>query len=1728
MAEKKITQKKLKIDNAVSSITRIEGFLATYQPNLQHEVEPRLSRLEILFSTFEELSGEYESFDEKLVEDSLKLRAKVEEQYLRVKSGLITKLQPETRRQAHPPEAPIAQHLKLPTIELPKFDGNIHEWITFHDTFNAIIHSSADISQIQKLQYLRSSLRGDALKCIETLPISAANYPIAWEALLTKYQDKPLLKKKHLHGLTSINKPHGKVASLGPCVEDFHRNVKILEQLGEPVQHWDTILIHLLSLRVDSRTLRDWEEDHADNPTYKQFTEYLNKKVKIQETIALSSDRTTTPRQPSVNSKLAAHATTEKRIPRCVACNADHYVSKCGAFEKMPHKEKLSIVQSKRLCNNCLYPGHIAKNCQSQMNCRACGKRHHTWLHPGHESPKSSPKENEQAEKSSSMGPDKHEQRSTIASTSSTLTTNAALRSINVFLSTVVLIIVDRFGKEHLARALLDSASQANLISKRLQQLLRLNLHKANIEITGVDGTSTQIQHTSITHIRSRINNMSVPVEFLVVNKVTSDLPTVSVTTMNWNIPPEIKLADPEFHVSRNVDMIIGAEHYYKFIKNGRIHLESHLPTLIESEFGWLVSGRAETSTNTYSVVCHVNTMENLENKIEKFWRIEEVQSQNYSVEERKCEEIYQQTTTRNEEGRYVVQLPKRDNFQDMIGESKEVALKRFQYLERKFEKNPSLKSEYDKFMLEYLQLGHMELINERKLDSPNECYLPHHAVFKEDSTTTKVRVVFDGSAKTSTGFSLNQALLVGPVVQQELLAIVTRFRKHRIALVADAEKMYRQTLVAPSDRPFQKILYRFRTSEPVQTYTLNTVTYGLSPSSFLATRTLLQLAADEGGKYPLAKAVLEKDFYVDDLISGEESEEKAIQLRNELNELLAKGGFTLRKWCSNSLEVLAGLAPGQSATQSTLKFEEEESIKTLGILWEPSTDCFRFDISIQQEGKEVTKRHVLSQIAQLFDPLGLIAPIIFKAKVIMQQLWTLSLNWDDVIPPTIEHQWESFLNQLHKLVELRIPRYAFSPGSEFELHCFVDASTLGYGACIYARSNGLEKVKISLLASKSRVAPLKRVTLPRLELCAALLGARLYEKIIQALDMRFQSVTFWSDSTIALHWLRAPPHNWKTFVANRVSEIQSITHAAKWFHISGLDNPADLVSRGLHPEEILGNRKWFEGPDWLAKPSDSWPINQPAPDLPSDLDLEVHVSNLSVQATTIIEPNHLFTRFSDYIKLINVISYCMRFIHGICTKTQKVISIAVTPEEQSNALRILARLAQKEVFSEEIKQLKKNSTVLKHSKLKLLNPFLDKDNILRVGGRLKLSQESYSVKHPIILPGFHPFTKLIIKDRHRKLMHGGISSTLAYIRDEFWLTNGRRAIRSVLRKCYKCTRADPRPMHQPMGQLPPARIQCSRPFSTTGVDFCGPVFVKAALRKSTAIKAYIAIFVCFSTKAVHIELVSDLSTAAFLSAFRRFIARRGKPEHVYSDNGTNFIGAKNELHAIYQMLHSKDEENIARTLAHEGITWHLIPPRAPNFGGLWEAAVKVAKRHMIRQIGGTSLLHEDLITLLAQIEACMNSRPLMPMTEDASDLEVLTPGHFLIGSSMQALPEANVREIRTNRLNRFQLIQQKNQHFWDRWRAEYLREQNRQASRNPRAVQLKVDQLVILQDQFLPPCRWPIARIVELHPGSDGIQRVATIRTASGTFKRPISKLCPLPSAEDDNEEGDEESNNT
>ncbi|XP_058828052.1 uncharacterized protein LOC131687963 [Topomyia yanbarensis] len=1704
----------------LASLSRAQQFLQGYVADRDAlQVAIRLENLEVLWQGLEDTQTALEEMetDNEAMVRNLQFRSDFEPKLFEIKAGLLGKLPPAINSINELPLNPPPQihsglsGLKLPTISLPEFTGDYQEWLGFHDTFLALIHANPDVAAIQKFHYLKAAVKGEASQVIESIPISAANYPLAWIALVARYSNEYLLKKRHMQALLEIPRMREESAvALHGLVDDFERHIKVLKQLGEPTDAWSTILEHLLCTRLHHETLNMWE-DHAstlEEPSYPKLVEFLQRRMRVLESISVNHDSAQSVLTPSISGSSGVSQRykrpTELLLSTHAVTEATNVNSPIRPTAIMGQLKRLSLHERMNMNRGYSNTGGNSQH-SAQINVATSTIEHFT--------PQSIAAINEIQ--------------------GSKILAHAA-RNENVFMLTVVLIIVDAYGQNHFARALLDCASQPNIISERMAQILRLKRNKVNVQLHGPGGIAVRSTDSVFTQIHSRKENFSRDVEFLILPRVTADMPASDISIDNWSIPKDLFLADPNFNKRAEVDMIIGLPHFFACFKTAaRVHLAQDLPELVDSVFGWIVAGSGDHIPNSADQVqCNVSTtcLVSLEENLERFWKIEELPPHSdYSVEERQCETIYASTVTRDSTGRYTVRLPRHPDFDARVGNSKLAALRRFKLLEQRLDRNPTLKKEYHDFMKEYLTLGHMCQTPKDDEQNFKGYYLPHHPVLKESSTTTKVRVVFDASAKTSTGFSLNDSLYVGPVVQDDLLSIILRFRTYLVAVVADIEKMYRQVSVHPSDAPYQRILWRFNEADPIQTYDLLTVTYGLAPSSFLATRTLQQLADDEGVAYPIAEPILRKGFYVDDCLGGEQSVEKAIQLRDELIELLQKGGFSLRKFTSNKLEVLHGLSPEQVGTQSSLTFTSQETVKTLGVGWEPEHDMLRFDSNVKHPEDVATKRSILSSISQLFDPLGLIAPVVIRGKLLMQELWLMQSEWDQPVPTIIKEKWYAYYKDLPKIAEFRTERYAFLPNASVKLHVFCDASEAAFGACVYARSADTKgNIRVQLLASKSRVAPLKRITLPRLELCAAVIGAQLHAHVVNALQIEISESRFWSDSTVVLQWLQSPPNTWKMFVANRVSEIQSSTHGARWSHISGKENPADLISRGMRMDDFLSSDLWKHGPHWLRQAENEWPAPTMLPALTDNVEVKkVFVAVIHNKPGV----NPMFTRYSSLDKLIRVTAHCLRFVGNMRSKTRTHPSVTtdllpgkcLSAKQISDAQSHLVQLAQADAFHDELKDLKRGNTVSKHSSVRLLSPFIDQRGTLRVGGRLRLSDESFHAKHPALLPSYHPFTRLLLTSYHLKLLHGGGQLTLATVREEYWPLNGRRMMRSIIRSCVKCVRADPVPIQQRMGQLPVPRITASRPFTVTGVDYAGPVYLRAPHKRAAPPKAYISVFVCFSTKAVHLELVSDLTTAAFLAAFRRFTSRRGLPTHVHSDNGKNFQGAKNELQELYQLLSNENEIcKIQSKLASDGITWHMNPPKAPHFGGLWEAAVKVAKKHLHRQLGNARLSFEDMCTVLAQIEASMNSRPLTPLTEDPNDLNSLTPGHFLIGNAIHSMPNPDVRCIPTNRLDHYQRMQLLHQQFWHRWRTEYLQELQRETSVHSANTNIKPGQLVVILDEFLAPLKWPLARIISIHPGPDDLARVVTLRTAKGVIQRPVVKICLLPTQRDETASAD------
>ncbi|XP_072943263.1 uncharacterized protein [Epargyreus clarus] len=689
---------------------------------------------------------------------------------------------------------------------------------------------------------------------------------------------------------------------------------------------------------------------------------------------------------------------------------------------------------------------------------------------------------------------------------------------------------------------------------------------------------------------------------------------------------------------------------------------------------------------------------------------------------------------------------------------------------------------------------------------------------------------------------------------------------------------------------------------------------------------------------------------------------------------------------------------------------------------------------------------------------------------------------------------------------DVRSARLLLDNGStaNFVTQSLCDASERAYGACLYVRSvDSSGSIQVHLLTSKSKIVPIKPTTTPRLELCGALLAARLCNKVLNSLTIPIITCKFWCDSTIVLGWLSTPPAHLKTFVRNRVNEIQESTESYTWSYVPSKDNPADLVSRGVKADQISSSSLWWSGPSFLTKDETEWPK---MPNVKHDLP-ELIMCSFALDNHSNADPiTNLMKNKSKLTHLQHIIAYLLRFIHNCRSKNNKLTG-CLTVHELQNSLNLITHKAQLEMFPDEYAILKAGKSLPKKNRLTSLTPFLDSNNIMRVGGRLDNSPYSYDIKHPIILCSKHHFTKILFHHFHIKYLHAPPQLLLGTLKQIYWPLGGTNLAKHIVHKCIRCFRFKTETVQPIMGQLPTSRTNLEYPFLHCSVDYGGPVLI--ADRKGRGcklIKSFLAIFICNSTKACHIELVTALSSDAFIAALKRFVSRRGVPSSITSDNGTNFVGASNEL---AQFLLNSDLQG---HVAQEGIDFKFVPAYTPHFNGLAEAAVRSTKYHLKRILQTTHFTYEEMATCLTEIEAILNSRPLTPFATDPSDYTALTPSHFLIGRSLLAIPQPAVPDTNIVRLERYKRIQLIKQHFWNRFSTEYVSLLQQKVKWQKSNNELKLGSLVLIKDRNLPPLLWSLGRVIQLYPGSDGISRVAELRTRRGTIRRAFNNICPLP----------------
>ena len=947
--------------------------------------------------------------------------------------------------------------------------------------------------------------------------------------------------------------------------------------------------------------------------------------------------------------------------------------------------------------------------------------------------------------------------------------------------------------------------------------------------------------------------------------------------------------------------------------------------------------------------------------------------------------------------------------------------------------------------------------------------YMPHRPVVKESSTTYKVRPVFDASALDSSGVSLNSCLEIGPNLLPDIVDMLLRFRSFKSVLVSDIERAFMQVQVSQEHRDLLRFVWKDSDGQ-LKTYRFTRLPFGVSSAPFLLCATLRH-HAESYVTDPMLKDVLLNGFYVDDFLSGSSSDSDAVDLALKVSQVMDAAGMNLRKWTSNAPSVVEQL------TRHGFDIRPERSTCILGINWDTQNDCL-FVKNVNVTFSVNTKRDFQAVLARIYDPLGIVSPFVANGKMLLQEMWNDDVDWDEKLGVDLQGRVDRFVAELPLLPDMKTERICLSPDCEdVSIHVFCDASMKGFGAVVYVRSRFNNALRVRRLIARSRLAPLsnKHMTLPRLELLGCLLGARLIHKIHSVLG--FSTPYFcWTDSMICCGWIKRKT-KWKQFVQNRVLEIRRFTDTENWRHIPGLENPADLVSRGSSLNRLMESDLWKHGPSWLSSenafklpdmPVTASPtsplIEEESEPEPSNM-LEIQTSN-----SDLIEESTLWNakEFSSWQRFLSTIGWVKRFIFNLKKpRARKTGDLSFS--ELQEAKRTCIEIDQKEWFQSDIASLKNDGTVSKQSSLKRLRPGITSDGLLASYGR--------SFKEPLVLLHQDSFvTRLLISHFHVSTCHGGVSTTLTEVSQRFWIVRGRRVVRSVIHKCRKCRRFLAKPFQGEESSLPSERTTIGRPFLSTGLDFGGPLIVKGGK------KVYFLVLTCFTTRAVHLELVNNMEATTLLLALRRFFGRRGVPEYMYSDNALSFKLAAKNLRFL---------------------RWDFIPPKAPWFGGLYERLVGSVKTALKKSLGSAYISFRELETVLVEVEMAINKRPLTCVPSDVRDPQPLTPLHFLLGD-----PKATCSDpCRPEEVTQFFAKRQQHlRNFCNRWRKDYLRVLHSWRTLNLPGKVPSVGDIVLIEGESKNRLTWPLARVSEVFNGRDGKIRVAQVKKGNSFFRRPIS----------------------
>ena len=1670
-----------------------------------------------------------------------------------------------------------AYGVKLPQINLLRFNGDITKFNAFWQSFECAIHRNRSVPIVNKLNYLLSLLEGPAYRALEGLSLQAENYQSAVDILKARFGKKQSIINAHMDALLKLKEyPNDTVDQLRKIYDSINVHVRGLDSMGMSSESYGNLLIPIIMSRMPKEiTMQVARITSEDIWNIKDILEIICKEIEAAEISAriIAAEK-------KAEQKPAKHligGTTKAFVLRgesgkisCYFCNGEHYSDLCQKITNVKERKHRLIEQ--RRCFVCLKKNHVSKNCKSNLRCRKCNKRHHTSI----------------------CDPPKEHEKSTSNQTITTATKEQA--SVLLQTATAYAYGEDR-EKKIKVNILFDGGSQKSYITEDLKKRLALKAEKKekiNLNTFGSEKYTSRTCESVKLHVEVESGQV-IPISALSFPVICSSVST-RVDIKDYPHLQGLRFADNfDSDSDKDIGILVGANYYYDFV-TGDIIKGSSGPVAIASKLGWLLSGPAniscsgnESPPSCFNINSNlaidilpsreeiINDSVEIVESLKKFWQHENTGLINDNDEnsegqdtDRGMESHDSKTNVHFMEntGRYQVSLPWKDDIVDPLSSHFELCKGRLLSLYSRLKQNPEVLSEYDAIFREQEAQGIIEKVKPENEVTDNAHFLSHHGVVRNDHDTTKLRIVFDGSAKTNEeAISFNDRLEVGKNYMPLIFETLLRFRMHQVALTADVAKAFLQIEIAESDRDYLRFLWfdDITKQEPkiIQMH-YNRLLFGLTCSPAILSETIRHHIAKYQIASPKVVAILNR-LYADDMSCGVSDTEEAFEIYRQSKQIMSEGGFNLRKWRSNDKALLRKIVEHETQLNNAEcltegKITEDEQTysqfamgnldnhgpKVLGVNWDNDSDQLYVNLCSVVELAHAlppTKRSVLKIAAKIYDPFGCLSLFTVNMKMLFQDLCVEKVSWDDELQGAFREKYNQFINELGAMDCARVRRCFFEKGKQVknvEIHGFSDASEKAHAGVVYLKihyESGETDVKF--VTSKAKVNPIKKQSIPRLELAGACLLAKLVETVrnivTEELGPKVSNTFYWVDSVSVLCWIQNNKP-WTQYVRRRVNDILTVSRREQWYFCPGSQNPADLPSRGKFGKDLASNLLWWQGPQFLRFDSVNWPRSPTENELAKNdiaLKEKLKTDPSITYAMTVSEVNMQrvldTTRFSDKGKLLRSLAWAIRFItnmKGAINGTNLCKERHVTAEEVENAESLLVRSIQHNAFSEELKYLKCEATGKNKSKPPLyvsqFNLFIDNKGILRCRSRLKHARISLSSKTPILLPAKARYSELLMRECHEKVFHNGTVETLNLARQRYWIIRGRELAKRIVKQCIICKKLEGLPFNSIFNpDLPAFRVDDSPPFSHVGIDFAGPLLVK---NKDTVKerKVYLCLFTCASTRAVHLEMVSSLEVNEFICAFRRFSARRGLPATIISDNAKTFKSAAKEIKQLWR------SPRLNEYLTSKGVKWKFIIELAPWHGGMWERLIRSTKRCLKKVIGRAMLTYNELYTILVEVEGVINSRPLTYICDDTDGISYpLTPAQLINGRNLNVLPNDSHFEI----ISTYESLASRAKYhkrilniFASRWKNDYL--VSLLGAYRPRdggkGSTVNIGDIVILKNDSDKRNFWKLAKILELFIGKDGIARAAKVQVVTEKGKkvlnRSIQRLIPLEIAANNN----------